>query len=88
MKLEDMPEVLTAQLIAKHLKIARQTVYEYFDKPVELGGIPNYQIGNSRRVDKADFIWFIENRKRIHKEEIDQRYAYIRGERKGVKKVG
>lgn len=85
--LEEMPPTLTAQQIADYLGIARGTIYELFDKPVELGGIPNYQIGNSRRTDKTDFIEFISKRKKEHKEEMDRRMAFIRGE-KGVKKVG
>jgi hypothetical protein len=86
--LDDMPQVITAKHIAAFLILARNTVYELYDTPVELGGIPNMRIGNSRRTLKKDFIEWIEFKKREQKNEMDQRYAYIKGERKGVKKVG
>ncbi|WP_405113712.1 helix-turn-helix domain-containing protein [Paenibacillus sp. FSL K6-1217] len=87
-RLEELPQTLTAQNIADYLILARNTVYELYDTPVELGGIPNMRIGNSRRTLKKDFIEWIEFKKREQKNEMDQRYAYIKGERKGVKKVG
>lgn len=86
--LEEMPQSLTAQHIASFLGLARNTVYELYDTPVELGGIPNMRIGNSRRTLKSDFIAWMETKKQEQKNEMDQRYAYIRGQRKGVKKVG
>jgi hypothetical protein len=62
--LETLPEILTAQHIADYLKISRRRVYELFQiKPIA-GGIPNFEIGLSKRVDKQDFIVWIEARKR------------------------
>ncbi len=58
--LESMPEVLTAQMIADYLHISRRRVYELFHIPPSYGGIPNYDIGISKRVDKPDFISWIE----------------------------
>jgi excisionase family DNA binding protein len=86
--LDDMPQVITAQHIADYLVLARNTVYELYDTPIEMGGIPNMRIGNSRRTLKKDFIEWMELKKQEQKDEMDQRYAYIRGERKGVKQVG
>lgn len=57
---ESMPEVLTAQMIADYLHISRRRVYELFKIPPSHGGIPNYDIGISKRVDKPDFISWIE----------------------------
>lgn len=67
MKLQDMPEMLTAQHIASYLGISRQRVYELLQLHVEFGGIPNFDIGYSKRVDKQDFIRWIETRKRDKK---------------------
>lgn len=86
--LDNMPQTLTAQNIADYLILSRNRVYELYDTPEELGGIPNMRIGNSRRTLKSDFIAWMEFKKREQKNEMDQRYAYIKGERKGVKKVG
>lgn len=86
--LDDMPQALTAQNIADYLILSRNRVYELYDTPVELGGIPNMRIGNSRRTLKKDFIEWIEYKKKEQKNEMDQRMAYIRGERKGVTRVG
>ncbi|MDQ0254137.1 excisionase family DNA binding protein [Evansella vedderi] len=55
---ESLPDTLTAQQICEFLGISRKTVYELFKVPVEQGGIPNFEIGNSIRVEKTDFkIW-------------------------------
>jgi excisionase family DNA binding protein len=58
-----LPETLTAQIIADYLVISRRRVYELFNMPIEAGGIPNFEIGNSKRVDKDDFKKWIESRK-------------------------
>lgn len=60
---DSLPEVLTASGISKYLYISRRRVYELFNMPLEAGGIPNFEIGNSKRVDKADFKKWIESRK-------------------------
>ncbi|MNC00655.1 hypothetical protein D3C75_479870 [compost metagenome] len=72
MKLEEMPEVLTAQHIADYLGIARLTVYEQFNIPVERGGIPNFNIGKSRKTLKSDFILYLD-KKRTYKDELATR---------------
>lgn len=61
--LETLPEILTAQHIASYLGISRRRVYELFQKSPAAGGIPNFEIGLSKRVDKQDFICWIEARK-------------------------
>ena len=61
--LESMPEILTAQHIADYLKLSRRRVYELFKLKPAAGGIPNFDIGFSKRVDKHDFTEWIAARK-------------------------
>lgn len=61
--LSELPEVLTAQNIADYLVISRRRVYELFQLKPSAGGIPNFDIGASKRVEKKDFIKWIEARK-------------------------
>ena len=52
---DSLPDTLTAQHIAQFLGISRRRVYELFQIHVNHGGIPNFSIGASKRVDKEDF---------------------------------
>ena len=61
--MNDLPEILTALHIANYLKISRRRVYELFQLKPNYGGIPNFDIGASKRVEKKDFIKWIEARK-------------------------
>jgi hypothetical protein len=61
--IEDYPEILTAQNIADYLGISRRRVYELFQLPEAHGGIRNFDIGISKRVDKQDFVNWIDTRK-------------------------
>lgn len=65
--LDELPDTLTAQNIADHLQIARNTVYTLFQVSPSHGGIPNYEIGYgkkvSKRVDKIDFLNWKETQK-------------------------
>lgn len=61
--IEDYPEILTAQNIADYLGISRRRVYELSQLPEAHGGIRNFDIGNSKRVDKQDFVNWIDARK-------------------------
>ena len=72
-KLEDLPDTLTAQHIADFLSISRTTIYELFNIYPEHGGIPNYGIGISKRVDLPDFIEWIKARKQARINEIEER---------------
>lgn len=58
-----MPEVLTAKHIAEYLNISRRRVYELFQLKPSQGGIPNFDIGISKRVIKEDFEEWINNKK-------------------------
>lgn len=62
--INDLPEILTAQNIADYLGISRRRVYELFQLKPEFGGIPNFEIGLSKRVDKKDFIGWIDAKKK------------------------
>jgi len=61
--IETLPEMLTAQHISDYLGISRRKVYDLFQLKQAIGGIPNFEIGLSKRVDKRDFIRWIEARK-------------------------
>ncbi len=61
--LDSLPDVLTAKHIADFLTISRRRVYELFQLKPQAGGIPNFEIGLSKRVDKRDFLNWIETRK-------------------------
>jgi excisionase family DNA binding protein len=60
---ESLPDTLTAQHISQFLGISRRRVYELFQAHVEQGGIPNFEIGASKRVEKSDFKNWIAQRK-------------------------
>lgn len=60
---ESLPDTLTAQHISQFLGISRRRVYELFQARVEHGGIPNFEIGASKRVEKSDFKNWITQRK-------------------------
>ncbi|MEK4113258.1 helix-turn-helix domain-containing protein [Paenibacillus sp. FSL M7-1414] len=59
----EMPDILSAQLIANYLGLSRSTVYSLFDVKPESGGIPNFTIGISRKVDKRDFFSWLDQKK-------------------------
>ncbi|MHB1651632.1 MAG: helix-turn-helix domain-containing protein [Desulfitobacteriaceae bacterium] len=61
--LDELPEILTAQLIASYLGISRRRVYELFQTVPKHGGIPNFDIGASKRVEKKDFVNWISSKK-------------------------
>ena len=61
---DSLPDTLTASQISEFLCISRRRVYELFQIRVECGGIPNFSIGASKRVEKADFKWWIAQRKK------------------------
>jgi hypothetical protein len=61
--LEELPEILTAQIIADYLIMSRRRIYELFQLKPSEGGIRNFEIGNSKRVEKDDFVEWILARK-------------------------
>lgn len=63
MSVDELPDVLVAEDIAKVERISRRRVYELFNLSEKNGGIANYPIGFSKRVDKADYLRWREARK-------------------------
>ena len=61
---DDLPDIVTAQDIADYLKISRRRVYELFQLKPTAGGIPNFEIGTSKRVVKEDLLGWISARKK------------------------
>lgn len=65
--LDELPEILTAQEISNYLGISRTRVYELFQLLPKAGGIPNFDIGSSKKASKRaikkDFIQWMESRK-------------------------
>lgn len=60
---DELPDTLTALHISQFLGISRRRVYELFQLHVNYGGIPNFEIGISKRVEKKDFKEWIERKK-------------------------
>ncbi|OMD92748.1 helix-turn-helix domain-containing protein [Paenibacillus odorifer] len=75
--IEDLPQVLTAQNIADYLTLARNTVYELFKLPPDRGGIPNFNVGKSRRVVKSDFTSWIQSQRQQQDKVAQRRIEYI-----------
>lgn len=63
MNKEQLPDILTAQHISDYLKISRRRVYELMQLKEEAGGIRCFEIGLSKRVDKEDFLNWIDCQK-------------------------
>jgi len=66
-----LPEILTAQHISTYLGISRKKIYQLFQVKPTAGGIPNFAIGSFKRVDKQDFLRWIEARKGEQGETLD-----------------
>jgi predicted DNA-binding transcriptional regulator AlpA len=60
---ESLPDTLSAAQIGQFLGISRKTVYELFKLNPDHGGIPNFEIGASKRVEKADLKMWVTNQK-------------------------
>ena len=63
MSINELPEILTAQHISDYLGISRGKIYTLFQINPASGGIPNFAIGTSKRVEKKDFVEWIKARK-------------------------
>lgn len=63
MKFDELPDILTAAILAKYLSLSKRRVYELMDIIPEAGGMPCVRIGRSKRVLKADLNEWLENRK-------------------------
>ena len=70
MSIDELPEVITAQHISDYLGISRGKIYTLFQIKPDAGGIPSFDIGNSKKVEKKDFVEWIEARKREKSERV------------------
>lgn len=64
---DQLPEILTAQDIADIMVLSRKRVYELMQLHPDHGGIPNYFVGSSRRVDKPDLLSWKEKLKEANR---------------------
>jgi len=55
-KIEDLPDVITAEVLAPFLSLSKRRVYELMDINPIAGGIPCLRIGRSKRVLKVNLI--------------------------------
>jgi len=70
MSIDELPEIITAQHISDYLGISRGKIYTLFQINPASGGIPSFDIGNSKKVEKKDFVAWIEARKREKSERV------------------
>lgn len=56
-----MPEVLTAKNIAEHLQMTTENIYIMCAE----GKIPSFKIGGSRRILKAAYIKWLDERVKV-----------------------
>ena len=70
MPINELPEIITAQHISDYLGISRGKIYTLFQIKPAAGGIPNFDIGNSKKVEKKDFVAWIEARKKEKAERV------------------
>ncbi|MDB5053256.1 MAG: DNA-binding protein [Bacilli bacterium] len=63
--LESLPDIMTPQHVADYLGISRRRVYEYCQLKASVGGLPSFKIGESRKIEKASLIQWIEAQKQV-----------------------
>lgn len=64
-RLEELPDVLTAEMLSPFLSLSKRRVYELMDINVNAGGIPCLRIGRSKRVLKTDLISWMNSNKEV-----------------------
>ncbi len=65
-KLENLPDVLTAEALSQFLSLSKRRVYELMALKADAGGIPCMKIGRNKRVLKADFVnWMNKTKEEI-----------------------
>lgn len=58
MHIEELPDILTAEMISKYLSLSKRRIYELMEET-----LPCIKIGRSKRVLKADLIEWLESMK-------------------------
>lgn len=61
--MENLPEVLTAEDIAGYLRINIRRVYDNLKLTPGAGGIPHVRLGKQMRIQKADFIAWMDKQR-------------------------
>jgi DNA-binding XRE family transcriptional regulator len=54
--MDAMPDILTAKMIAEHLHLSVEQVYNLFKLSPVAGGIPSFSIGRSKRARKSEYV--------------------------------
>ncbi len=64
---DELPDVITAEVLSNFLSLSRRRVYELMDINPCAGGIPCLRIGRSKRVLKTDLEnWLYKNQKEVN----------------------
>lgn len=61
---DELPDVLTAEILAQFLSLSKRRIYELMDINVNAGGLPCLRIVRSKRVLKTDLIKWLENNRK------------------------
>lgn len=62
MTIDEMPEVLTAKMIAEHLHLTNTRIYELMSISTDAGGIPSFRVGRSPRVHRDKYLAWVASR--------------------------
>ncbi len=62
-QLEDLPDIMTAEMLSQFLGLSKRRIYELMDLNKEAGGLPCLRIGRCKRTLKTDLINWINKTK-------------------------
>lgn len=60
--INDLPEILTAKDIRRHLQASRSFAYHLMSISTAAGGIPSFKIGSSPRTYREDYLAWLASR--------------------------
>ncbi|WP_158606388.1 helix-turn-helix domain-containing protein [Paenibacillus ginsengarvi] len=63
LKLDELPDVLTAQEIACFLRVDVRRVYDNLKLKPNAGGIPHVKMGKQMRIYRSDFISWMDKQR-------------------------
>lgn len=61
MKINDLPEIMSAAMVGEYLGVDRKVIYDLLNNKPEYGGLPSFRVGSQRRIRKDDLTEWIEN---------------------------
>jgi excisionase family DNA binding protein len=61
MKLDDLPEILSASMVGDYLGVDRKVIYDLLNNKPEYGGMISFRVGSQRRIRKDDLVNWIDN---------------------------